>query len=715
MLVNSVGFWAVASVLLVGAVVSWRAASELRDARTAQTTQLMDQRMTLSRSAVDAEVHRHLDALRVVAAALGGYETLTAAKFQAATASLPEANLRGVTSVVFVVAAPDARLDEQQRLWRERGATGLTLKPQGTGREHMFTVFNRPLDGRPPATTGTDVSQSAEPTAALNEARRSGGPTVSDTYILLRDRTLPVGEQQYSFVLTAPVYGTDRAFRGWALMGLHGQDFMGATLHAVTQGIGDASLWATNGGGRTVRVATLDQPTKPDLFRSATITVANRAWRLDVAASSGALPVARNAAVVGIGGGVITLLLGGLVWVLATARTRARAQVCRATADLRVAERAAQRQVALLNGILERISDGVGVVDQDGEFLIQNPAAKILMGRDEEVGGAHAWQEHFGIFRPDGLTPFAAEDLPLVRAMAGESSDGVEVVIRNAKHPDGILLSVSSRPLDVDGQRGAISVFHDITAVREREADLRAFAGIVAHDLKNPLTVISAHAHMADDAVGELLLATSSEHAAYAKESVDHVIAGVVRMRRLIDDLLAYTTARDAPLKTQPVDLFELFTDVIGARVSHLRTPPDIYVGSLPRVEADPVMLRHVVDNLVGNAFKYVQPGRTPRIDISAFPAVDGWVRVEVADRGIGIPDPDKPHVFESFHRAHDDTEYGGTGLGLAICRRVIDRHGGTIGVSDNPGGGSRFAFTLPVAAEVSVAAPDPVVVGLTT
>jgi signal transduction histidine kinase len=205
---------------------------------------------------------------------------------------------------------------------------------------------------------------------------------------------------------------------------------------------------------------------------------------------------------------------------------------------------------------------------------------------------------------------------------------------------------------------------------------------------------------MADDAAADLVLATADPNAAHAKESVGHVMDGVIRMRRLIDDLLAYATARDAPLKVQAVDLYELFLDVVNARVSHLRTRPDIYVGPLPHVSADPVMLRHVVDNLVGNALKYVQSGRTPRIDISAFPAVDGWVRVEVADRGIGIPDEDKPHVFESFHRAHEASEYGGTGLGLAICRRVIDRHGGAITVTDNPGGGSRFAFTLRVAAE---------------
>jgi hypothetical protein len=119
-------------------------------------------------------------------------------------------------------------------------------------------------------------------------------------------------------------------------------------------------------------------------------------------------------------------------------------------------------------------------------------------------------------------------------------------------------------------------------------------------------------------------------------------------------------------------------------------------------------MLRHVVDNLIGNSLKYVQAGRAARIDVTAGPAAAGWTRVEVADRGIGIPDEDKPNIFESFHRAPTAAGYAGTGLGLAICRRIVERHGGAIGVTDNPGGGTRFHFTLPLAGTMSTPQPAP-------
>jgi hypothetical protein len=98
-----------------------------------------------------------------------------------------------------------------------------------------------------------------------------------------------------------------------------------------------------------------------------------------------------------------------------------------------------------------------------------------------------------------------------------------------------------------------------------------------------------------------------------------------------------------------------------------------------------------------GAAREYTLPGQPARIDIAAHPD-DGLVRVQIADRGIGIPADEQPHVFNTFHRSAAHDNYSGTGLGLAICHRVVERHGGTIAVSDNPGGGTRVTFTLPAA-----------------
>jgi signal transduction histidine kinase/CHASE1-domain containing sensor protein len=697
-----------AGVLVVGLLATGLAVNALRAGDRDSARRVMDQRTAVARSAVTVETVRYLDLLETVAAGIGTNAQFDAADFAAATRPLVGAGLTGATSVVFAVPTPQGRIAQTQQLWRSRGATDLTLQPKGMPQEHIFSIFGRRLNDTRPPIIGLDVSRSAEAHAALNEARRTGAPTVSDTYVLLRDRDLPPDRQQLSFAFAAPVYTDPVApsgtpvFRGWIVMGLHGQDFLGGVLGKASQGLLDGELRATNGDGRQVRVSGYTGGGTRDLRRQATFPVANRQWTLLTGADSENLPGARSdlPMAVALGGTALTLILAWLVYVLATGGARARARVLVATAELREAEAEARRQAGLLGAIMASLGDGVGVVDGNGNFLLHNPAAKALLGVSLDIDGPDNWQESYGLYLPDGRTPFPIEDMPLVRGLRGESSDGVEMMVRNAGRPEGLLISVDGRPLDPSaGQHGAVAVFHDITELRRYEADLSVFAGVVAHDLKAPLAVIRGHCETAGDALD---LGGDADSVAEARHALARIAIAVDRMAALIDTLLAYTTSRDAPLRLTTVALDPLVAEVVADRTSPLRPgdgpAPDIYVGPLPTVHADPAMLRHVIDNLIGNALKYVQPGRGARIDVTAAVRSPGWVGVEIADRGIGIPDDDKPNIFESFHRAQSAAGYAGTGLGLAICRRIVERHGGTIGVTDNPGGGTRFSFTLPAA-----------------
>ncbi|GGM81115.1 ATP-binding protein [Dactylosporangium sucinum] len=234
---------------------------------------------------------------------------------------------------------------------------------------------------------------------------------------------------------------------------------------------------------------------------------------------------------------------------------------------------------------------------------------------------------------------------------------------------------------------GAVASWYDITALREQEADLRSFAAVAAHDLKSPLAAVAGYA--------ELLAEPEAPPFPAAR-----IRAGVERMRRLIDDLLTYATARDAALQPVPIDLRAVVDETVSRHLEHAAARPDavtpaVFVGPLPAVHADPVLLRQLLQNLIGNAVKYTPPGQTPRLDITASTG-DGHVCLTIADRGIGIPEGQHRAIFESFHRAHRDSPFPGTGLGLAICQRIATRHGGAITATDNPGGGARFHITLP-------------------
>lgn len=683
-----------AVILMLGLGASAWAAVALSGVQDDTTDELMNRRATAARYAVEAEVRRYLDAVRTVAAAAGSYDRLDTTKFVAVTAAMADTKLVGAAFVLWVVPATNEQVPTVQATWRGRGVTDLVLDVEGNVPEHFFAVMTRPLDGLPAGRQGMDLAEAGESVVALTEARRSRLPAVSDTYVLLRDRALPADRIQLSFLLAEAVHARPdstgrRAFLGWVVMGIRGQDFIDGALGRVTDGVLTAQLLAVNGDGGEVKVGEIAEPGPPDLFRQTTIPVANRQWTLRISASGAALAGSSQLLpwVVSGGGALASVLAAGLVGVLATRNIRAEAQIRAATRELREAETQARDQANLLVAVLDTLTEGVEAVDARGAVLLRNPAARQMAGggdRDEYL-------------RPDGVTPYPAEELPLALAVRGHATDGLELVLHGQAGQR--YLSASARPLTgAPGGAAAMVVLRDITELHAHEVELATFAGVVAHDLKAPLANIAGIAELAGEEAGELAGPAADQIRGY----LHRISAAVVRASRLIDDLLAYSTARDAPLELTSVDLRALAAEVVAAHTDHLRPgvpQPDVYLGRLDRVRADPRMLRQLLDNLVGNALKYVQPGRPARVDIAAVPDQrPGWIRLEVADRGVGIPDADRARIFEAFYRSGRHGAFTGTGLGLAICRRIVERHGGSITVADNPGGGTRFLLTLPAA-----------------
>ncbi|WP_229073707.1 ATP-binding protein [Actinoplanes sp. DH11] len=705
-----------ALVAAAGCVVTLVVAGSLTEREEVAAGVQMDRRTTTAAQAVRSETRRYADILRTTAAAAGAQEELTAIEYGRITQPLRTMQLAGATSIGLVVPSTDDQLAAVQERWRGLGLPNLTLHPKGHG-QHAFGVVTTTLDGSPPG-AGIDLMQAEAPAAALAEARRSGQVAISDTYQLLIDQTVPADRRQNSFVLAAPIFrGSGQSFLGWLVLGVRGQDFMRDTFEQTAQGLLDLTLTADAADRREVTVARLaaagDGPR--DLTRTVDVPVADKRWTLRVAASSKALPGARSIVPLAVtaGGLGLTAVLVVLVWVLATGRDRARGQVRAATAELRAGEAASRRQADLLGAVLDGISDGVGVVGPDGRFLLHNPAAIRILGRGDPVEGMESWQGHFGLFRVDGVTPFPTGELPLVRALAGEDSDQVEMVVRHPTHPEGLVISVSARPMETSaGGRGAVAVFHDITERKRVETELRGFAAVVAHDLKSPLSSILGYADLMLEDLNQVAADGDPEALAEARRGAAKVIDGANRMQRLITELLDYAAARDATLRLADVDLRSLVDDVVTTRTDAPDGPdgpgsrPDVFVGPMPAVRADPVLLRQVIDNLIGNAIKYTPPGRAARIDVTARTEADGTVRVQVADRGIGIPAGEHALVFDSFHRASNGTAHPGTGLGLAICRRIVERHGGRIEAGPNPGGGTVFVFTVPAAEHDPVPVP---------
>jgi signal transduction histidine kinase len=228
---------------------------------------------------------------------------------------------------------------------------------------------------------------------------------------------------------------------------------------------------------------------------------------------------------------------------------------------------------------------------------------------------------------------------------------------------------------------GLIVFLTDVTRERRMEAELRSYADMVAHDLREPITGI-AH------------LVTLLERGAEAPPSPEVLAllrASTERARELIDGVLTY--ARAGELQRAPVALHDVMAEVAeDLRPGLEAAGATLDVGELPEVDGDARQLRRLLQNLVGNAVKF--RGRVPPC-VEVFARVDDeeWV-VTVRDNGLGVDPDHASRIFGMFSRLNGETE--GTGIGLAVCRRVVEAHGGRIWVEPVEGGGSAFRFTLP-------------------
>ncbi|MFC7531951.1 diguanylate cyclase domain-containing protein [Actinoplanes sp. GCM10030250] len=366
--------------------------------------------------------------------------------------------------------------------------------------------------------------------------------------------------------------------------------------------------------------------------------------------------------------------------------------------ELRAAQQATARQNAMMGAIVDSMSEGLTVIDEQGRFLLRNPAVRDLLGGVVSSTDRMAQPDHYGLLHPDG-SPLLPGEMPYRQAFAGTDVRNMDVLVRNPGLPEGRILSVSSTllPAGLDGPRCAVTVFHDVTAERRHRDELAAFAGVVAHDLLNPLATIQGWT----ESLTETFEGGSSHpDAADAAAGLVRIRRAATRMNDLINDLLAYTTARDAAVHPTMIDLNETAGDIAIARIDQAQSAgkpvPVFHIGDLQPVHADPVLVRQLLDNLVSNAVKYTAAGVVPELRISTEPA-GGLVSVIIDDNGIGIPPGQQSGIFDNFHRAHPGAGYTGTGLGLGICKRIVERHGGSITATANPNGtGSRFTFTLP-------------------
>ncbi len=279
------------------------------------------------------------------------------------------------------------------------------------------------------------------------------------------------------------------------------------------------------------------------------------------------------------------------------------------------------------------------------------------------------------------------------------------------KSGESMVCEIWAEPIEIEGRQCVIWLSIDISERKQAEAqilklnetleqrvhsrtveleaavrDLAAFSYSISHDLRAPLRSIVAFSKMlAEDLKGKL----EGENQRF----LERVIDNAARMSRLIDEVLQYSRLARIEVARRQVDLDHLVRDVVDElRDQYPRA--DVVLNFLGNADADPTMMRQIFQNLIGNALKYSSKRANAQIEIGAG-QTNGSVEYFVRDNGVGFDMSHADRLFELFSRLHSDPAFEGTGAGLAIVKRLVERHGGSIRASAEPGNGATFRFSI--------------------
>ncbi len=353
----------------------------------------------------------------------------------------------------------------------------------------------------------------------------------------------------------------------------------------------------------------------------------------------------------------------------------------------------------LFRQVVEAAPNAMVMADRDGRIVLVNAQAERLFGylRDELVGHSVDMlvPERFRSAHPEYRRMFygnlSSRPMGTGRDLFALRKDGSEVLVEIGLNPVTTSEEVFVLAAIVDiteRKRVEQELIRRTEELARSNHDLEQFAYVASHDLQEPLRAVA----------GPLQLLQRRYHGqldARADEFIAHAVDGAARMRKLIEDLLAYSRVGRSGAARELTDCTAALEQALQS-LSVVLQESDARINreALPVVVGVPTQLAVLFQNLIGNAIKFRRADQPVRIDIGARRQGDEWI-VSVKDNGIGIESQYFERIFMIFQRLHSRAEYPGTGIGLALCKRIVEQHGGRIWVESAPDGGSTFFFTL--------------------
>lgn len=364
---------------------------------------------------------------------------------------------------------------------------------------------------------------------------------------------------------------------------------------------------------------------------------------------------------------------------------------------------------------LKSIGDAVIATSRDAKISFINSKAEAMTGYMEEEVKDKLLADVFNIVNEE-----TGEDEKNPALIALEENVAVDFSshkILTTRDGRKIPIEASAAPIigDHGENMGVVLVFRDVSERRKMEAkrdelierlrvtnsELQDFAYVASHDLQEPLRKVQAFGDRLKEKFGDQLGEQGSDYLTRMQNATS-------RMQKLIVDLLSYSRVTTKARPFTETDLAVIVNGVLcdlQVRLEEVKGVVD--VSELPAIDADPLQMQQLFQNLISNALKFHHPGQNPHIKVwyesSAVSCLgnngvpQGYANIFVQDNGIGFDEKYLDRIFTVFQRLHGRNEYEGTGVGLAICRKIVDRHGGSITAQSKQNEGAKFIISLPI------------------
>jgi PAS domain S-box-containing protein len=607
----------------------------------------------------------------------------------------------------FAIHVSPGQLSDLQRMMHDSGEGLFSVHPHGPREHYGAILYLEPRTAANLAAIGYDMYSEPVRHSAMEAALVTGDPRMSGLIQLVQDN----GESIPAVELFLPVYRagdrpTSIAARRLSMQGWVYAPFRMAQFVAMALGVRQQRAW--------LRIVDVTDPVQRQLYadprsthrslpafrRSTMLELYGRRWRLDFDSP----PLAEvESQIVGLrttmGVGIFaSLMLFGIA--LALARTQARAE--------RLAARMSEsyrRSELRFRSAMEFSAIGKALLDREGRIVEANPALANLLGKSPEqlIGRS------FGALFVDGQDEDARSPGP------EPLLEGVYRATRVLKHGDGgtrqAQLTFAPVPGDIGQDIARLVQIEDVTDRLRAEAEvlalnrtlearveartreltranqeLESFAYSVSHDLRAPLRAIDGFSRLLTERYGDRIDEEGREYLLRVRNA-----AG--RMGTLIESLLKMARLARGGIKAVPLDLSRMAADIVAElRATEPERDVDIRIAPALRVVGDQSLVRSLLQNLLGNAWKFTCDCSDARIEFGISSGGEFFVR----DNGAGFPQEYADKLFRPFQRLHSQEEFAGHGIGLASVKRIVERHGGLIRAVGSPGEGATFFFTLP-------------------